>query len=93
MAQSKKNLLKRVDRECRRLNPKVRYLAAQLRRHDLADEFGSIWGETYEVLSQMQRVQPGDLQRPSDLLPVTYQQASLLRDRLQTFIQRMPSSR
>jgi hypothetical protein len=94
MAQSKKSLLKKIDRECRHLNPRVRYSAAQLRNHDLVDEFDLIWEEAYDLLREVQRVHPGDLQRSTDnLLPVTYQQVSQLHERLQTFTQRMPSSR
>jgi len=94
MAQSKKQVLKRIDRACRRLDPQVRYRAAQLRRPDLLDEFGLIWGETYQLLRDMQRFPGGTLQRAAHgLFPVTYQRVARLYERLHTFMQRLPSSR
>lgn len=94
MAQSKKKLLKKIDRTCRHLNPQVRYQAAQLRRPDLINEFGQIWGEAYELLHEVQRIHPGNLQRlVSTLFPITYQRVSQLDERLQTFTNRLPSSR
>jgi hypothetical protein len=94
MAQSKKNLLKRIDRHCVRLNPRVKYVVAQQRNHAIDDEFGMIWGDAYELLHELQRVHPGTLERSRQgRVPVTYQQASMLYERLQTFSQRMLSSR
>lgn len=94
MAQSKKQLLKRIDRACRRLDPQIRYRAAQLRRPDLLDAFAQIWGEAYQLLRGVQGIHPGALQRAVyGFLPVTYQQVSQLYERLQTFIQRVPTSR
>ncbi len=92
MAQSKKELVKKIDRTCRQLHPRVRHLAAQLRRRDLLDEFGLIWGEAYELLSKMQRVAPGDLGRVG-LYHVTYHKVRKLHEQLQLFMQHMPSAR
>src|SRR5690348_4244161 len=85
MAQSKKDLVKKIDRTCRLLNPRVKHLAAQLRRRDLLNEFGLIWGEAYELLSKMQNTRPGGLAHVDH--PVTYLRVIKLHERLQTFTQ------
>lgn len=94
MAQSKKHLLKRIDRQCARLKPRVKYVVADRRDHAIADEFGTIWGNTYEMLHELQRVHPGTLERSiTELPPVTYLQADHLYERLQTFSQKILASR
>lgn len=94
MAQSKKNVLKRINRQCVRLNSHVKYVVAQRRNYDIDDEFGLIWGSAYEMLREIQRMHLGKLERSRyELSPVTYQQASLLYERLQMFSQQVLSSR
>lgn len=94
MAQSKKKLLKRIDRQCTHLNRRVKYIVAQQRNHALDDEFGLIWGDAYKLLRELQREHPGMLEQSRyELAPVTYQQASSLYERLQTFSQQVLSSR
>jgi hypothetical protein len=94
MAQSKKNVLKRIDRQCARLNPRVSYAAAQQRNHALSEEFGLIWGDAYELLHELQRVHSGTLERTRhERPPVTYRQVSSVYERLQTFLPQMLSAR
>jgi hypothetical protein len=93
MAQSKKDLVKKIRRECRQLNPRIHRKATQIRSHDLLDDFGMIWGDASEMLREIQRVHPGTLERSYGLSPVTYQQVTQLHERLQAFTQRVFSSR
>src|SRR5579862_7778003 len=61
MAQSKKMLLKRIDRKCARVDQQVKYIAAQRRHHGLVDTFSLLWGEAYDLLGELRRVHPGTL--------------------------------
>jgi len=95
MAQSKKKLLKRIDRRCRQLHPQVKRTSAELRKLGMLDAFGSIWGDAYHLLHELQRMHSGTLQKmPGESrFPVTYQRAQHVYEQLQLFSQRIHSSR
>ena len=92
MAQSKKMLLKRIDRLSRHLHPQVKRVAAQRFDEDLLEEFSLIWGNAGCFRAELQRAHRGDLQHVSSFL-VTYQKVQGLYEELQTFAQKVLSYR
>ncbi|HEY7416139.1 MAG TPA: hypothetical protein VH593_13175 [Ktedonobacteraceae bacterium] len=93
MAQSKKELLKRIRRECRRLEPRVRRHARE--RHSLAplNAFSQIQCDVTEMLWELQYghlVRCGTLEHSLDALrPVTAQQVASLYERWRRFTRAM----
>jgi hypothetical protein len=88
MAQSKKDLLKKMRRECRHLVPQLHRHAAQTPASGLLDEFDLLWCDATGMLWELQHGYPGILERPAGVLPpVTSQQVAELYERWQTFAQ------
>lgn len=98
MAQSKKEKLKKICRECRRLDPQLRRRATQIEfdliRGDI--EFDLIQSEATGLLWDLQYghlVRYGTLERLRDFCsPVTSQQVVSLYERWRTFSQQVLSA-
>ena len=81
MAQSKKNLLKRIHRRCQNAGRALAYTAYKVGDVALLDAYGQLRWDIKETMQHLRHPSPAD-PFSSGISPVTFQQVAQLRERL-----------
>jgi hypothetical protein len=81
MAQSKKNLLKRVQRRCQKAGRALAYTAYKVGDIALLDAYGQLRWDIKETMQNLRHPSSADLFR-NGTSPVTFHQVTQLRERL-----------